>query len=89
MPQSLREWHGARFSVPGPDGTQISLRIDPEMTVDCNTCGTGGHGLHIFRPGIDYRCDQCVKAYGKAPTVTVNGHVSLSTDGVHIGTYKA
>lgn len=90
MPQSLRKWNGASFAIPGPDGSMIDLRVDPDFSVSCNTCGTDGHALHIFRPGgIDYRCDRCVKAYGKAPTVTVNGHTTLATDGRHVGTYKA
>jgi hypothetical protein len=88
MAQSLREHNGATFAVDGPDGTSIPLRIDPDSSVRCNTCDSLTV-LHIFRPGIDYRCGACVATYGKAPTVTVAGVVTLSTDGRHIGTYRS
>lgn len=87
MPQSLREWHGVTASVTGPDGTSIALRIDPDVSVLCNTCGDLT-SLHIFRPGIDYRCGNCVQRFGKAPTVTVGSTITLSPDGTHVGTYK-
>jgi len=87
MPQSLREWHGATFAVDAPDGTSVALRIDPDSSVVCNTCGQAT-ALHIFRAGIDYRCGACVQRFGKAPTVTVDGNVILSPDGIHVGVVK-
>ena len=88
MPQSLREWNGVSGSVTMADGTVIPLRIDPEGSVVCNTCGEHTY-FHLFRPGIDYRCGECVRNFGKAPTVTVDGVITLAPEGTpHVGTYK-
>lgn len=46
-----------------PNGETVALRMG-DGSVPCAVCGQGCT-LHIYRPGIEWRCVECVKAHGK------------------------
>jgi hypothetical protein len=46
-----------------PNGETVTLRMG-DGSVPCAVCGQGCT-LHIYRPGIEWRCVECVTKYGK------------------------